>query len=100
MKSYVRNKARAEGSIAERYLVDECLTFCSRYLHNIETKFNRMERNYDGVQPSTDTSQLSIFSMLGKPFGKAEVKELSVKHHDIATFYVLQNCEESQPFVR
>ncbi|KAK0598905.1 hypothetical protein LWI29_000601 [Acer saccharum] len=38
--------------------------------------------------------------MLGKPFGKAEVKELSVKYHDIATFYVLQNCEESQPFVR
>ncbi|KAK1553399.1 hypothetical protein Q3G72_034359 [Acer saccharum] len=38
--------------------------------------------------------------MLGKPFGKAEVKEFSVEHHDIATFYVLQNCEESQSFVR
>ncbi|KAK1583627.1 hypothetical protein Q3G72_025660 [Acer saccharum] len=100
LKRYVHNKTRAKGSIAEQYLVDECLTFCSRYLHNTETKFNRTERNYDGVQPSTDTSQLSIFSMLGKPFGKAEVKELSVKYHDIATFYVLQNCEESQPFVR
>ncbi|KAL9451265.1 hypothetical protein AB3S75_012925 [Citrus x aurantiifolia] len=27
LKRYVRNKARPEGSIAEGYLVDECLTF-------------------------------------------------------------------------
>jgi hypothetical protein len=29
-KRYVRNMARPEGSIAEAYVVDECLTFCSR----------------------------------------------------------------------
>ncbi|KAH7576515.1 hypothetical protein JRO89_XS01G0091800 [Xanthoceras sorbifolium] len=57
------------------------------------------ERNYDGGQSSTDTSQLSIFSIPGKPFGKADVKELSSQQHEVATFYVLQNCDESQPFV-
>jgi len=51
LKNYVRNKAHAERSIAEKYLADECLTFCSRYLHGIETKFNRVERNLMEVLP-------------------------------------------------
>jgi hypothetical protein len=37
-KRNVRNKARPEGSTAEAYLVDEYLTFCSMYLHEIETR--------------------------------------------------------------
>ena len=40
LKSYVKNRAQPEGSIAEGYLVEECLTFCSRYLAGIETRFN------------------------------------------------------------
>nr|XP_023910906.1 uncharacterized protein LOC112022526 [Quercus suber] len=30
LKSYVRNRAASEGSIAEGYIVEECLTFCSQ----------------------------------------------------------------------
>jgi hypothetical protein len=33
LKSYVCNRAHPEGSIAEGYLAEEALTFCSRYLH-------------------------------------------------------------------
>ena len=29
LKGYVRNKARLEGSIAEGYIDNECLMFCS-----------------------------------------------------------------------
>ncbi|KAK7262930.1 hypothetical protein RJT34_30511 [Clitoria ternatea] len=32
LKSYVTNKARPEGSIAEGYLMQEILTFCSRHV--------------------------------------------------------------------
>ncbi|GJS64686.1 CACTA transposable element [Tanacetum coccineum] len=32
LKNYVRNKAKPEGSIAEGYVAEEALTFCSRYL--------------------------------------------------------------------
>ncbi|XP_075100759.1 uncharacterized protein LOC142176620 isoform X2 [Nicotiana tabacum] len=32
LKSYVRNCACPEGSIAEAYIANECMTFCSRYL--------------------------------------------------------------------
>ena len=41
LKAYVRNRAYPEGSIAEGYIANECLTFCSRYFHGIETKFNQ-----------------------------------------------------------
>ncbi|KAK1386214.1 hypothetical protein POM88_023949 [Heracleum sosnowskyi] len=32
LKSYDRNKSKPEGSMAEGYLDEECLTFCSRFL--------------------------------------------------------------------
>ncbi|KAK1378472.1 hypothetical protein POM88_025216 [Heracleum sosnowskyi] len=34
LKSYVHNRSKPEGSIAEGYLAEECLTFCSRFLNN------------------------------------------------------------------
>jgi hypothetical protein len=45
LKRYVRNRARPEGSIAEAYIADECLTFCSRYLDGVETRFNQEPRH-------------------------------------------------------
>ena len=91
LKYYVSNKAHTEGSIAEKCLADECLTFCSCYLHGIETKFNRVERNYDGgTSACANTSQLSIFSTRC---------ELNDDLHNAATFYVLQNCVDADRFV-
>ncbi|CAN6687318.1 unnamed protein product [Malus baccata var. baccata] len=84
LKSYVRNKARPERSVAEGYLGDECITFCSRYLHRVETKFNQRDRNDDG----------------GKSFGKGVLKEMGIELLEAAKFYVLQNCDECLPFVQ
>ncbi|GJR54395.1 uncharacterized protein Tco_1404916 [Tanacetum coccineum] len=48
LKSYVQNKSRPKGSIAEGYIVEECLSFCSLYLSpDIETEHNRTCQNYD-----------------------------------------------------
>ena len=38
-KGYVRNKAYPEGSIAEGYILEECLTFCSKFL-DVDTKLD------------------------------------------------------------
>ena len=52
VKGYVRNKVHLEGSIAEGYIVEECLTFCSRFL-NVDTKTNRPEHHENmAVKPS------------------------------------------------
>ncbi|CAN6455265.1 unnamed protein product [Victoria cruziana] len=48
LKSYVRNKCHPEGSIAEGYLAEECMSFCSQYLNEVETRCNRAPRNEDG----------------------------------------------------
>ncbi|CAL9024944.1 unnamed protein product, partial [Prunus brigantina] len=98
LKTYVRNKAHPEGSIAEGVLGNECLIFCSRYLHRVETKFNKRDRNDDGGQPSYDTSLLSIFSTPSRAFGKGVLREMSIELHKAATHYVLQNCDEALPF--
>ena len=48
LKSYVRNRSRPEGSIAEGCLAEECLIFCSRYMHDgVKTRFSRYWRNDD-----------------------------------------------------
>ncbi|KAA0068183.1 uncharacterized protein E6C27_scaffold238G001570 [Cucumis melo var. makuwa] len=39
LKQYVRNKARPEGSIAEAYVINESLNFCSMYLRGTETRW-------------------------------------------------------------
>ncbi|TXG57077.1 hypothetical protein EZV62_018390 [Acer yangbiense] len=98
LKGYVRNKARPEGSITEGYLADKCVKFCSRYLVGVETKFNKPERNYDGDQPSSST--LSIFSTMGRLFGKAKQKVLNLDLHNAVTLYVLLNCDELAFFTR
>ncbi|CAI0459123.1 unnamed protein product, partial [Linum tenue] len=70
LKGYVGNKARPEGSIAETYLIDECLTFCSRYLTGVDTVFNRPERNDDHVNPSSSKyHKLSVVSHVGHHLG-------------------------------
>lgn len=68
LKSYVRNKCHPEGSLAEGYLAEECLTFCSRYLSGIETKFNQPSRNDDNEEGNNES--LSIFSKTGRGMGK------------------------------
>ncbi|XP_057451940.1 uncharacterized protein LOC130743729 [Lotus japonicus] len=47
LKSYVRNKARPEGSIAEGYVSEECMTFCARYLTDMDSRLNRPDRYMD-----------------------------------------------------
>jgi hypothetical protein len=94
LKSFVRNRGRPEGSIAEGYLADECLIFCSRYMHEgVKTRFSRYWRNDDTV-----TNELApIFPKIGHPIGGKQKKrgkpftlnELSLTQ---AHRYALFNC--------
>jgi len=99
LKRYVRNKARPEGSIAEGYIIDECLTFCSMYLTDIETRFNREHRNDDGSS-SKDEHVLDIFSKNSRPFRDGIYDVIPKKDFDMARWYVFNNCEEAEPFLQ
>ncbi|GJR17710.1 hypothetical protein Tco_0966237 [Tanacetum coccineum] len=54
LKNYVRNKAKPKGSIVEGYAAEEALTYCSHYLRNVETRFNRLDRNEDDPPPTCE----------------------------------------------
>jgi hypothetical protein len=60
LKGYVRNKAHPEGSIAEGYISEECMTFCSRFLEDIDTKLNHPE-HHECAAVNEPSSGLSIF---------------------------------------
>lgn len=57
LKSFVKNKARPEGSIAEAYIMQECVTLSSLYLHGDETRISRTKRN-DADENGTGSAQL------------------------------------------
>ena len=99
LKRYVRNKGRPEGSIAEAYLVDECLSFCSMYLRDIESCRTRRGRNEGGIGRGV-SGGLSIFDSKGCYMGLGENVELDPNVLDQCHKYILNNCEEVSPFRR
>ncbi|XP_024020014.1 patatin-like protein 3 [Morus notabilis] len=62
LKKYVKNRARPEGSIAEAYILNEALTFCSLYLTGVETRFNRLARNWVDDEDRT-VKKISVSDM-------------------------------------
>ena len=86
----MKNRNHLEGSIAEGYLAEECMNFCTRYLNDVESKLNRPIRNYDG----RDTSTVGAGRALGKG-ASFLLDEVSWKQ---AHRYILVNSTEVTPF--
>ncbi|KAL5555316.1 hypothetical protein UlMin_037552 [Ulmus minor] len=96
LKDYVRNAAKLEGSISEGYVVDEALTFCSRYFDDIETRFNRPDRNDDGIHR---TRKLFVFESQCNPMGKQSQVYVEKNVRDRAKFYILNNSPEIETYL-
>ncbi|KAK2444037.1 hypothetical protein QL285_015093 [Trifolium repens] len=85
--------ARPEGSIAEGYLLEEILTFCSRYLDDIETRWNRHGRADDEHNDKQPQSRMSeLFPLIGKPVGGSSYFTLTQREKLQAHRHVLTNC--------
>ena len=98
LKSYVHNKSRPKSSIAEVCIAEECATFCSRYLHDVETKHDYEERNYV-IETNITNGGLTIFKCMGRTIGKSTSRVLSTEEWFQAHLYVLTNCEEVTSFI-
>ncbi|XP_028094798.1 uncharacterized protein LOC114294835 [Camellia sinensis] len=83
-------ESHPEGSIAEGYLVEECMTFCLRYLDDVESKLNRPIRNYD----VSDNPGILLGHALGKGKGFALDNTSWVQPHR----YVLFNTAAVVPY--
>ena len=79
-------------------MAKECATFCSRYLHYVETKHDCEERNYV-IANNITKEGLSIFKCMRRTIGKSTSHVLKIEEWSQAHLYVLSNCEEVMPFI-
>lgn len=86
LNARLQNKSCSEGSIVVGCLVDGCITFCSRYLQNVETKFNQSGRN------EADSH--------GRPHGASTSTHLTDIEIEQAHRYVLFNSLPVNKFIR
>jgi hypothetical protein len=97
VKGYVRNKAHPEGSFAEGYILEEFLTFCSRFL-DVDTKDNRADR-HETVTVNETPSGLSIFSEMDYKRRGQAVEEIPPNKFRKMRHYIICNCDEAGPYV-
>ncbi|XP_013632806.1 PREDICTED: uncharacterized protein LOC106338356 [Brassica oleracea var. oleracea] len=73
LKNFVRNPARPEGCIAESYLAEECMKFCSEFLKKSTNVQDKIERNMDYENSSI---------LEGRPISGGTSVPLDSKEHD------------------
>jgi hypothetical protein len=96
LKRYVQNRSWPEGSIAEAYVADECLTFCSKYLDDVDTKFNRQPGNkgfFDEGAYGVDVFGHEVnFTSVSEPLSE----DCAI---DQMVWFVLNNCSQVEKYV-
>ena len=97
LKGYVKNKARPEGCIAESFIDKECLNFCSMYLNDVDTLFNKVEHNNEMMDSD---GEISIFSCKGRPLGSPKAHGLSENELEKIHTYILNNCDEIKELIK
>ena len=90
LKDFVRNHARPEGCIAESYLVEECMRFCSDFLKKTTSVEEKLDRN-------TDYESQSILE--GRPISVARSIDLSEMEKKTIHLAVIQNTAVVEPYV-
>ncbi|KAI9080894.1 hypothetical protein K1719_037203 [Acacia pycnantha] len=93
-----KNPRYIEGSIAEAFLVEETTKFGSYYYPpEVISRWRGVPRNDDGGVPS---GQISIFNYPGRVVGKHCSSTLEGIDKKVAEWYILNNCEEADPYLK
>jgi hypothetical protein len=99
LKGYVRNKACPEGSMAEGYILEECMTFCSRFFEDVGTKMNRPDR-HERAAVNEPPSGLSIFGNIDYTRKGFSIESVSTTEMLQMRHYIITNCDEATPWIR
>ena len=100
LKLKVKNKARAEGSMAERYIEEECVHFVSLYFDSkVKTVHNQLRRN-EAPQKFHDPNLLEVYTYPTHPSLRSKDRILSDDEHKLVTYYVLINSPEVGKYLR
>ncbi|PKA59075.1 hypothetical protein AXF42_Ash001168 [Apostasia shenzhenica] len=93
LKEYVSNKAHSESSIAEDYIVEEGITFCSNYLEVHYATFDMHDNN-----PSSIDQSNYLFGSVGTGIGKEEIIVLDEKSLIQIHQFVLRHCDQIESY--
>ena len=97
LKRYVSNRAWPESSIAEVYILKECINNWSVYINGIRIMHNRKERNKNFGE---SCEGLIVFSQTVWPTGgRQNDGNLSRALLDTAHWYLLYNSPELKPYL-
>ncbi|XP_058202686.1 uncharacterized protein LOC131317134 [Rhododendron vialii] len=88
LKGYVRNRNRPEGCIAESYIAEEGVEFCSDYLSGM-----------DSIGVPVDRNTTFEDSAIGRPLPGGRVTAIDREEWEQAHCYVLENTNEVQPYI-
>ena len=103
LKGYMRNKACPEGSIAEGYISEECLTFCSRFFEGVSTKLNRPKRQQRSTvsEPPAGLSVFASMDFTRKKSSHRHNMEIS-SPDDLCRmrYYIISNCDEATSWIK
>jgi hypothetical protein len=97
LKDFVQNMTYPEGSLAENYQFDECLTFCSRYLNGCATKFNRPSR-HDSTEPNS--AGQPYLRIIGRPLSGFASSQLDFVAWSQAQRCVLVNYPDIEKYAQ
>ncbi|PKA50214.1 hypothetical protein AXF42_Ash017808 [Apostasia shenzhenica] len=93
LKEYVSNKTYPEGSIAEDYIAEEGITFCSKYLEVHYATFDMHNNN-----PSTINQSNYLFGSAGTGIGKEEIIVLDEKSLIQIHRFILRHCDQIESY--
>ena len=82
--------------MANSFVADECMVFCSRYLEGFSTKHNKPSRNdenQDHLESNLYGHDSSLFPPIRKPLGRPSSFILTDLEKLQTHRYVLCNCE-------
>ncbi|WVZ50949.1 hypothetical protein U9M48_002152 [Paspalum notatum var. saurae] len=91
LKGYVRNRAQPEGCMAEGYIADECLTFCSEFLKDIRNS---------SIEETNSEEHRYLFDSFGEPIGAVKNVRLDAKTLIQAHRYVLRHIDDIESYRR
>jgi hypothetical protein len=98
LKGPIRTRSHVEGSIAEGYLFDESLTFCSGYLDG-ETQFSRGART-NGNLDMEIAAATPFFCNIGQGLAGKCIVMLDNQTLLQAHIYVSFNYDHIEPYLK
>ncbi|XP_074326945.1 uncharacterized protein LOC141664886 [Apium graveolens] len=100
LKLKVGNKARAEGSMAQHYIEEECVHFCTLYFDSKNGMMRNKLRRNEAPRMFHDDNLLEVYTYPTHPSLRTKDKMLSGDEYELVTYYILINLSEVAKYLR